>query len=136
MLKPLQTKNSKKNWGFLLIGVTVISTALLPFQSAGAANTELPLPVMTHSKIYFTLPEDSESRVLSGTNFGASHSGGEIISFSINQSARIKYFSIRNKNTVSTTGRQYAEITYLGYSFDYETATVFNDAHGNGRPRL
>ena len=133
MLKLLQTKNSKKNWGFLLIGVTMASTALLPFQSAGAANTELPLPVMTHSAIYFTLPEDSSSRVLSGTNFGASHSGGEIISFSVNQSVYVKYFSVRNKNTVSTTGIQYAEITYLGYSFDYETATVFNDAHGNGR---
>ena len=133
MLKPLQTKNSKKNWFFLLIGMMLVSTTLLPFQSAGAANTELPLPVMTHSAIYFTLPEDSSSRVLSGTNFGASHSGGEIISFSVNQSVHVKYFSVRNKNTVSTTGIQYAEITYLGYSFDYETATVFNDAHGNGR---
>ena len=124
----------KKSYSQILmaiIGMVLASAALLPIQSA--ANTELPSPVMTHSKIYFTLPEDSRSRVLSGTSFGASHSGGEIISFSVIQGVRTKYFSIRNRNTVSTTGTQYAEITYLGYSFDYETATVFNDAHGNGR---
>ena len=123
MLKPLQTENRKKNWGFLLIGIMLVLTTLFPVQSKATGSAPIP----THTAIYFTLPENSDPQVLSGTNFGASHSGGEIISFSV------QYFDARNKNTVSTTGIQYAEISYLGYSFDYERATVFNDAHGNGR---
>ena len=39
MLKPLQTKNSKKNWFFLLIGMMLVSTTLLPIQSESKYRT-------------------------------------------------------------------------------------------------
>ena len=120
-------------------GIIIVSVIMFPAQ----ADTNPAPVVMTHSKVYFTLPENSDRQVLSGTDFGASHSDGKVISFNLSGRYDSRYyFRVRNKNTVSTTGTQYAEITYVGYLFNYETTTsttsikVFDDEHGNGQSGL
>ena len=122
MLKLLQTKNSKKNWGFLLIGMMLVSTTLFPVQSEATGS----IPIPTHTEISFTLPEGYYGEtILSGTSFGARDSAGNIIYYGLRFKDDI--FSIRNKNTTRTTGIQYAEITYDGGSLDYETISEFDD---------
>ena len=135
MLKPLQTKNSKKNWFFLLIGLTVISTTLLPIQSSATS-----CPTVTHSTVSFTVSEDSGRRVLSGTSFGMRDPQSEVINYSIGSDDNTNFyggfFSVRNKSSASTSGIQYAEITYEGDGFDYETAPVFTNGRRGYRAKL
>ena len=123
MLKPLQTKNSKKNWFFLLIGVLATSAIMFPAQSAIIGS----IPTPTHTEISFTLPEGhyDYGTILSGTSFGARDLDGDIIYYGLRFKDRI--LSIRNKNTTRTTGTQYAEITYDGGTLDHEAASEFDD---------
>ena len=124
----------KTHWAKVLItmvGLIVAPIAVIPTQADAYSS-----PVITSSTLSFTLSEDSSRQVLSGIDFGASDSDGNIISFHVYASGGSQpwwLFSIRNKNTVSTTGTQHAEITYLGNGWDYETASVFDDQEGNGR---
>ena len=46
------------------------------------------------------------------------------------------FFRVRNKSSSSTSGIQYAEVTYTGYGFDYETAPVFTNGRRGYRARL
>ena len=135
MLKPLQTKNSKKNWFFLLIGMILVST-LFPIQSSATS-----CPTVTQSEVSFTLSEDSGSRVLSGTSFGMRDPQSEVITYSLDSGSDDSdyygpFFRVRNKSSASTSGIQYAEVTYAGYGFDYETAPVFTNGRRGYKAKL
>ena len=118
-----------------IIGMMLASTALLPIQSSAAC------PTVTQSEVSFTLSEDSGSRVLSGTSFGMRDPQSEVITYSLDSGSDGSdyygpFFRVRNKSSASTSGIQYAEVTYAGYGFDYETAPVFTNGRRGYRAKL
>ena len=123
-----------KNFLITIMGMVIISAIVFPTQSA--ANS---CPTETHSVVSFTVSEDIGRQVLSGTSFGMRDSDRDIISYVLDGHLSGYWgplFSVRNKNSYRTSGTQYAEITYEGSGFDYETAPVFEDDRRGYKVRL
>ena len=105
--------------------MVLASAIIFPVQSEATS-----CPTVTQSEVSFTLSEDSGRRVLSGTSFGMRDPQSEVITYSLDSGSDDNdyygpFFRVRNKSSSSTSGIQYAEVTYTGYGFDYETAPVF-----------
>ena len=127
-------KNNKSFFISLMTGMVMASAIIYPTQSA--ANS---CPTATHSEVSFTVSEDIGRQVLSGTPFGMRDSDRDIINYVLDSHLRGYWgplFSVRNKNSYSTSGTQYAEITYEGSGFNYETAPVFDDGRRGYKVRL
>ena len=127
-------KNNKSFFISLMTGMVMASAIIYPTQSA--ANS---CPTATHSVVSFTVSEDIGRQVLSGTSFGMRDSDRDIINYALDSHLRGYWgplFSVRNKNSYSTSETQYAEITYEGSGFNYETAPVFDDGRRGYKARL
>ena len=115
----------KKAYSQILMAIVGVLVSAIMFPVQSAATGSIPIP--THTEISFTLTEGlyDYGTILSGTSFGARDSDGDIIYYGLRFKDDI--FSIRNKNTTRTTGKQYAEITYDGGTLDHEAASEFDD---------
>ena len=120
---------------FKIMGMVIASLVIvIPAHSTNSC------PVPTHSEASFTVSESiSKGTILSGTSLGFSDSDQDILNYYLDVHGDI--FTARNKNTMSTDGIQYAEITYGGERsgagvINYETTPVLREGGRGYRANL